>query len=208
MLDPNAASGGAIPVGSNTPYGRTQPSPMGQPQQASQQEQAQYEKFVAKAWDLVYDKAMLPKVVDMLGGEGEPVEGLARTTALVVGRVATAAEQAGEKLSGDVVLHAGKEIFEDLADLSATFKVKDYTKDPEALEGAYFRAMDHFRVMMQQAGRLDQGAAQKDMEMIQQMDESGEFEQMLRGLAEQDTAKAGKSEKPKAGQSGITGGKL
>lgn len=207
-MEQNLANAGAISAAPNEPGGQSRPSPMGQPQQASPEEQLQYEKFVAKAWDLVYDKAMLPKVVDMLGGEGEPMEGLARTTALVVGRVATAAEQAGEKLSGDVVLHAGKEIFEDLADLSATFKVKDYTKDPEALEGAYFRAMDHFRVMMQQAGRLDQGAAQKDMEMIQQMDESGEFEQMLRGLAEQDSAGTRKQEKARSGQSGLTGGQL
>lgn len=166
----------------------------GDMQPASPEEQALYNQFVARAMLMIYGKTMLPKVLDMLDGgaekgqEGDPMEGLARTAALVVGRVAQAADQAGQKLTGDVLLHAGKEILEDLAELSRVAKIKDYSEDPDALEGAMFRALDQFRMMLQGAGRLDQRAAQSDMSRLEQMDQSGELETMLRGLAAKDAS--------------------
>ena len=128
-------------------------------QQATPEEQALYEKFVAKAWMLVYDPKMFPKIIEMLQGGGDPMEGLARATATIVARIASMAEQAGQKLSGDVILHAGKEVFEDLAELSGRAGIKDFAADEDAMEGAFFRAMDHFRTMLQGAGRINQQAA-------------------------------------------------
>lgn len=174
----------------------------GDMQPASPEEQAIYNQFVGRAMLMIYDKKMLPKVIDMLDGgasdgqDGDPMEGLARATALVVGRVAHAADKAGQKLPGDVLMHAGKEIFEDLAELSRVAKIKDYSKDPDALEGALFRAMDQFRMMLQGAGRLNTGAAQADMTKLEQMDKSGELEAMLRGLAAKDDEAANKGDHP------------
>ena len=160
--------------------------PQGDNQQASPEEQRQYDAFVAQALDLIYDQRMLPKIVDMLDGDGDPVEGLARATATIVARIATAAEKGGEKVSGDVLFHAGTEVFEDLANLSKTAKIKDYDADSDALEGAYFRAMDQFRVMMQGAGRINQQAAQEDMAKLEQMDQSGDLRNMFLSLAGND----------------------
>jgi len=159
---------------------------IGGAQQASPEEQGQYEHFVAKAYDLIYDRAMMPKIIDMLAGEGDPTEGLARAAALVIKRVMDMAEGAGEKLAGDVILHAGTEVFEDLANLSKVAKIKDFSQDQDAFEGAYFKTLDMFRTMLQESGRLDEGAAKKDLETLMAMDKDGKLEEMFRGLADED----------------------
>jgi len=164
-----------------------QPTAMfGQQVQASPEEQAQYEKFVSNALNVIYNDKALPAYVETLKGDGDPKAGLAMATVQTIAMVAQSAEAAGLELSGDVVFHAGKEIFEDLADLSADAGIKDYTKDQDALDGAYFMALDQFQSLMADNGRLDQSIFQADMQKLMEMDGSGEFEATLRRLAEAD----------------------
>lgn len=206
MADENMAPVGglnqAAPSAPPPETGQEEPNkPLpGETQQASPEEQKLYDHFVAKAMDLTYTKEFMPKVLGMLQGEGDPVEGLARATALIVARVQAAAEDAGEKLPGDVILHAGTEILEDLAELSKEAGIKDYSEDPDALEAAYFRALDQYRVMMQDAGKIDKGSAQRDMAQLQEMDKNGQLESMLSNLAQKPeyTQDEGKG-KPKPG---------
>ena len=156
-------------------------------QQASPEEQAAYEQFVAHGLLLVYSNPkMFGQVVKMLEGGGEPQEGLARATALVVARVLSAAEKAQQQIPGDVVFHAGKEIFEDLAELSGRAGIKDYGEDQDWLEGALLKAADQLRTMLQESGKIDQQAAASDMERLQQMDQSGELQKMFEDLAAKD----------------------
>src|SRR5690606_18411012 len=98
-------------------------------QQASPEEQEQYELFVAQGMNLIYDKRLFQSVVGMLEGEGDPIEGLARTAALVVAKVIQSADKAGQKFPGDVLYAAATEIFEDLAELSRRAQIKDYSQD-------------------------------------------------------------------------------
>ena len=156
----------------------------GEGQHAGPEEQQAYNTFVAQAWNVVYDERMFPQVLEMLKGEGDPMEGLARTAAMVIAKVAQSAEEAGKPIPSDVGLHAGTEVFEDLAELSKEAGIKDYSEDPDALEGAYFRTLDHVRVMMQEAGKIDPAHAQEEMGRLMQMDESGELEQMLTQYAQ------------------------
>lgn len=161
-------------------------------QQASPEEQKLYEDFVAHGLLLVYSNPkMFGQVVKMLEGGGEPQEGLARATALVVARVLSAAEKAQQQIPGDVVFHAGKEIFEDLAELSGRAGIKDYGEDQDSLEGAFFKAADQLRTMLQESGKIDQQAAASDMERLQQMDQSGELQAMFEELAAKDDEGAG-----------------
>ncbi|MCA0276238.1 MAG: hypothetical protein LCH86_09550 [Proteobacteria bacterium] len=166
---------------------------LGESQQASPEEQQQYDHFIGKAYELTYNREMLPKVLDLLQGEGDPKEGLARAAALVIGRVSAAAQQAGEKLTGDVLLHAGTEVFEDLANLSTEAGIHDFGEDRDGLEGAYFRALDLYREMMQQSGQLDEAAAAQDLDRLMKADQDGQLEAMFRRLAEED---AGESKSP------------
>lgn len=159
-------------------------------QQATPEEQEAYDMFVAQAYNLIYDEKVLPQIVGMLEGEGDPVEGLARAAAMVISRVKGSAEEAGVELSGDVLLHAGTEVLEDLAELSKESGVKDYTQDPDSLEAAYFRALDIFRVELQEAGKLDPEANQRDLEILAALDEQGELENIFSNLANEDTKAA------------------
>lgn len=160
-------------------------------QQASPEEQAAYEDFVAHGLLLIYSEKMLPQVVKMLKGGNKPEEGLASATALIVSRLISAAEKAQKLPPGDVVFHAGVEIFQDLAELSGKAGIKDYGEDKDALESALFNAADQLRTTLQGSGKIDQAAASADMERLQQMDQSGELQKMFEDLAAKDDEGAG-----------------
>jgi len=193
-MDPDQVAG---PVADAIPEEGAAQGPSGistEPQQASAEEQDLYNRFVSKAFMLIYDEKFLPKAVDMLAGEGDPKEGLARLTSSVVVRIMKAAKESGAELGGDVLFHGAKEIFEDLAELSRVSGVFDYSQDPDALEGAYFRALDHFRMTLQEGGEIDQPAAQADLDMLQKMDAEGKLEGMFLDLAARDGASASAGE--------------
>jgi len=193
-----------MPGGQGAPQGG---QPMGAPQQgsppsldsmelqdASPEEQELYERFMSRAMELMYSEKMRPGLKKMLAGGGDPMEGLAKTAAMVTARVAVGAEKKGATLTGDVLFAAGKSIVEDLAEYSTRAGVKDYVEDPKALEGAYYRALDHFRVMMTQAGRAKPDAFKGDMDRLFSMSESGEMEGWLRRLGELEKGRAAPEE--------------
>lgn len=157
-----------------------------EPHEASPEQQDQYDRFVATAMNIMYEREMVPKLLQLLDGGGDPVEGLARATVMITARVATAAEEGGEQLSGDVLFNAGAEIFNQLADVSDAAGMGNFAEDRDMLEAAYFRALDEFRTLMQQAGRGSQEAAQRDLQQLEAMSESGDLEATLRKLAEDD----------------------
>jgi hypothetical protein len=171
--------------------------------QASPEEQAAFDKFVEKAWELIYSDQVWPQVLEMLEGggddtqEGDPVRGLAVATESIVARVAQAADQAGDRLQPDVVFHAAGDILEELAEVSARGKIKDYSKDPDALESAWFQALDMFRERLDGVGEIDQQHAQMDMEKLIQMDDNGTLEKIMRDLAAND--KSGPAGGPEPG---------
>ncbi len=208
-------------------------------QQATPQEQDQYDRFVGRALQLIYSDQANPHILEMLRGGAQggqpqagtadqenpteeaapteaddphgngPVDGLAQATAMVVARVAGAAEQGGVKLSPDVVLHAGTEILEDLANLSKVAKIKDYSQDPQSFQQAYYKALDIYHQMLQGAGELDQQSAQADQQKMQQMDQQGTLDPLFRKLAANDAAAGNDNQQPSApapsGRRGLMG---
>ncbi len=152
---------------------------------ASPEEQAMYDKLVANAFNVIYDQKTLPIILRALQ-QDDPIQALAQPAVVVISRVLTSADQNKTKFSGNVILHAAKEIVEDLAELSREAGIHDYTNDMDALEGAFFRVMDEIRVMAQHNGSLSPEAAQQDLQRLQEMDESGELERLFMSLAEKD----------------------
>ena len=154
----------------------------GDDQAASPEEQDLYEQFVARAYLLIYeDEKVFADLVAMLKA-GDPVTQLATAAAMVVYRVKAAADEAGKELPGDVVLHAGKEVFEDLAELAWKIGAHDFKTDTKALEAAWLKAMDQFRLMSEQSGTLDKEAANQDWASLKQADQSGALKQATAGL--------------------------
>jgi hypothetical protein len=156
--------------------------------QASPEEQEQLDRFVHRAYEVMYKPETMQPLLQAMAGGDDPVDGLAEAAVSVVSRVNDAAEKAGAEIGIDVVMEAGREIIQELADLSTSAGIYDFHQDQDGLDGAFFRAIDMYRSEMQGAGKLDQATAQQDMAQIEQMSQSGEFEAILRQMAQQEEA--------------------
>jgi hypothetical protein len=172
-------------------------------EEATPEEQAQADRFLAKAWELIYDDNTFPKIVDMLeggigeDGQGDPEQGLAKATDLVVSRVAAVAEEAGEPVDPIVLYHAGADVFEDLAEVSRRGRIKDFSQDSDGLERAWFMALDMYRDRLTQSGALDEADAKAGLDQLQRADENGSLERIMRNLAgNQNAGQAGGEEIP------------
>lgn len=163
----------------------------GEEQEATPEEQDTYNRVVGRAYQLIYDEKMFPKILEQLKGGGNPPEGLARTAAMVVAKIAAAVNEKADQVgvSPEIAFNAGKEIFEDLAELSKRAGIKDYSQDPDAFEGAFFSALDQYRIMAQEAGDVKPETFQDDFAKLKAMDEDGSLEGRIQGLAQRDASR-------------------
>ena len=161
----------------------------GEEQMATPEEQDTYNRVVGRAFQLIYDEKMFPKILEQLRGGDNPPLGLAKTAAMVVARIAHAVNESGSDVSPEVAFNAGKEIFEDLAELSKRAGIKDYTQDPDAFEGAFFSALDQYRIIAEKAGDVNPETFQDDWGKLQAMSQDGSLEKRIQGLAQRDSAK-------------------
>jgi hypothetical protein len=161
---------------------------MGGDGQVSPEEQEQSDRLVINGLNLIYDSQTRGRILETLDGNGDPIDGLAATAVSVWQHLLTSAEQSGFKATGDAMMNAGREIFEHLAEYSTRAGLYDFVRDPDALEGAYFRALDDIRVVLQQGGKISPDVAKQDLAKLQEMDQSGELEKKMLALAEKDEA--------------------
>jgi hypothetical protein len=153
----------------------------------SPEEQKQYDQFVNNAYSLIYSsdnggKAIVrPQILNSLKGNGDPKEGLATTVALVVKRTADSARESGMDISGDVMLHGGQEILEDLADLQREAGIADLSA--EEIEGAMYRALDLYRETAQADGSLDTAALAQDFKQMVDADKAGRLDEVVPGAS-------------------------
>ncbi len=187
----------------------------GAAQQASPEEQAQYNQFVGRAMELIYNQKMFPQVVQMLRGghnDGQdpkeagaasgPAQGLAHATAMIITRVYKAAADAGAQLSPDVLFHGGTEIFGQLAEISDKAGISEYAKDRDKLEGAYFLAVDTAMQQLKAAGVVDEASSKQALQQLQGMDAKGELEQVFRDLDAKDQSGGSADQPPPANDNG------
>jgi len=147
----------------------------------SPEEQQQYEGFVGNYLRLVYqDDEMRPALLESLGGDGNPVEGLANTAAMVVKRLVDSARGKGADISQDVIFHAGaEEIIPDLAELQADAKIADLGE--QEIEAAMYRALDIYREAEMGEGNLDTETLSRDMAEMVEADKQGRLGEMVPG---------------------------
>lgn len=176
-------TGGAPPATQQVGTGATGPTAAvaGEPQpNVSPQEQQLYDRFVDRAYSVIYDEKTLPQIVESLRGDGDPLEGLANTLATVVVRVQDAAEKSGQTVPPDIVFHAGTEILEDLANLAQMAGVHSYT--PDEIEGAGFRAMDIYRTLSGPESEQEQARITQDFNQLVALDGQGRLDDLAPGL--------------------------
>jgi hypothetical protein len=140
------------------------PAPEQQPN-VTPEEQAEYDQVVNNAYKMLYED--VPLLLENIGGHGDPVTGIATVVANAMSRITDSAVKDGRKFSDGVILNAGVEVLEDLADLAA----------------------ETYRSLQQESGNIDPNQAVTDMAALQQAEADGNLEQMLPGVAEHFAAK-------------------
>lgn len=158
----------ALPAGAKGEVEEQQPN-------VSPEEQGQYDQLVNNAYKALYDDK--ETLLKSLAGAGDPVTGLAQTVAAVMSRLVDSARNAGKDFGEGVVINAGKEVLEDMADLMAQAGMADL--DEQQLESATYLAAEMYRGLQQ--NNLDQNKVAADFMDLQNAAQNGSLEQVMPG---------------------------
>lgn len=153
------------------------------------EEQQQYDQFVANGMNIIYSDEAMPQLLETLKGDGNPVEGLANALVAVVSRLDDSAKGAGLDVEGDIKMHGGKELMDQLVELAETAGVHEYT--PDEVESAFFMALDLYRENQMQQGTLPTEELSQDMSELVQADQEGRLEEIAPGATEYAQRKGG-----------------
>jgi hypothetical protein len=144
------------------------------------EEQGLYNTVVANGMRLIYAPNSFPKVLKLLEGGGDPQEGLVTAATSVMERLVTSMQQSGKRVPSDILFKAGQELFEDLAHVSGKAGIHDFENDPEAMEAAFYRALNQLGGGMR--GQMPLEMAQAEWGEMEQADQSGELSDRFRSL--------------------------
>lgn len=164
------------------------------------EEQAVYDKFMDNGLNLIYPQGegeqaqVSPAVLDDLAGKADPeaqqmfadaqpplqntpVDNLASATVQIVLMLEASAEQSGAQIPDEIIFHAGKDLLEELGEVSEAAGIHDFSE--EELEGAFYRALDLYRIS---SPRVDQQSLSQEFQEIQRADQDGSLSQLLPGI--------------------------
>lgn len=145
-------------------------------------EQQAYDTFVGNGMELLYNENVMPKLLESIRSAEDPAEGLGNAVATLVMRLDDSASKAGQEISGDVKLHAAKELLEQMAEVAEEAGVHEYSE--EEMESAFYSALDTYRTTRQAEGKLNPEEFQGDMQEIQAADQEGRIDEVLPGVSE------------------------
>lgn len=147
----------------------------------SPEDQAQYDQFVQNGMELMYGEQVMPALLKSIESTEDPAEGLGNAVATLVMRLDDSASKAGQEISGDVKLHAAKELLEQMAELAEEAGIHEYTE--EEMESAFYFALDVYRTTRQAEGKINPEEFQGDMQEIQAADQEDRIDEVLPGLS-------------------------
>lgn len=204
----------AAPAGGNAPP--APPAPPAQPGAAPQPTQGQQQpkgppltegpvdpellkKYEANCMNTV--TGGLAQIIKMVTQSQDKVEALAQATVFTVMRVEDSLEQSGGKLNLAMTFAGGAETVTDIADAMQKAGVYDYQQ--KEIDAAFLRAVDQYRMLRQQQGRLDPATFQQIIAQMKQAQANGTLDQQYPGLT-QFAQQAQKNAKPAYKQKGAT----
>lgn len=160
------------------------------------EEQAAFDEFVTTGLELIYEGGqvkpgilklldddpsdlikILGRDVPELGERFSPVIALAATATIVVMEVV---KRLKEHPDGSIIMHAGKELLEELGDLADDVNGKDFTQDE--LNQAYLHAVDLYQAIGTADGTVDKELASQEFADILNAQEQGQLDKVLPGL--------------------------
>jgi hypothetical protein len=146
------------------------------------EEQDIYSEFVDKCYLVLYSPKAFKQTIDSLNATDDPKMNLANIVVVAVKHVSDSARKAGKQIPVDVLMHGGKEVMEDMADLSAKVGLHEFT--PDELEGAVYIAMDLFREMQKADGTFDEEGAKEDVRTAMMAEREGRLDEVIPGASE------------------------
>lgn len=159
----------------------------GQQPNVTPEEQAQYDAFVNNGLKVIYgadpnaegggEPGARPDILNRLKESSDPLENLANTTVWLVTMLETSAEKGGTQLDDAVVMHGGKAMLEELAEVAEAANIHDYSE--KEMEGAWYRGLDLYRETATQDGRVDPETLKQQFGEIQTADEQGRMGDVL-----------------------------
>lgn len=185
--NPLPAEGGDMPKNISDERG---PSPMDEESNVSPEEQELYDTFVKKSAELIYtdagkinDGVLEALHIDTAELENESrarIMALANTGMQIVKKLDDSAREQGQDIPDDILAHGGKEIIEELGELSSKAGIYDYSE--EELSGAYFQAIDLYRDHAIESGRTSEETLKAQFAEIDEADKAGRLGDVLPGL--------------------------
>lgn len=150
------------------------------------EEQQQYNQFVENGMQVLYTKEgqIEPEVLKRLSTGKKPLDTLAQTGVWLVMMLEQNAKQKGVEITDDVILHAGRELFEQLAEIDAKAGIHDF-KEAE-LQGAWYNALDMYREANSGPGdRFKPDEAKAAFEALNEADREGRADEVVPGFYQQ-----------------------
>lgn len=161
---------------------------------ASPEEQAAYDQFVNAGYRLIYaggkvndnilkllddDPQDLIAIVgaEAVGKNFNPVMALAATTAVICLEIV---DRSAEKPAGEIILHGGTEILQDLAELAGTANIHNFTEDE--INDALIAAVNIYRMTASAKGMVDNEALSEEFAELLNAQDQGKLGKMLPGI--------------------------
>ena len=171
------------------------------------EEQAAYEEFVLNGYELLYDGGKVrPGILELLDENPEdllavienvdleqfsPVIALAATATIVVLEVVR--RYGEEQPDASIILHGGKDLLEELAEIAGLYGSHDYTE--QEMTDAFRMGADLYREAAADMGLVNLDALKAEFEEIVAADREGRTAEVLPGLEQQ----------PEGGEDGVRG---
>lgn len=158
------------------------------------EEQAEYSEFEENYMRMIYEgDHVRPELLEALEaardskesdgtGPSPAVATLANLAVQIVGNIDDAAERAQRPLSDDVLFQGGASVIEELAEVSRTARIHDYTE--KEMAGALTLAVDMYRDKAIKSGRTDEQTLTSEWDRLIAADQEGRVDEVAPGISE------------------------
>lgn len=182
-----------------------------QPSNVTPEEQQLYEELVARGIVLLYDsktKKIRSGILEMMKADpNDPAGCLGEAAGSIMSRVEEVAAEGNVPADRDMLMQAGAEIFEQVAEAATEEGVYDFDKDDAAFQKAYLIAVDTTRQNAVAGGRLTDEQAQADFGEIAQADQDGRLDELMKSLGGEGVPQQAPQEQAPPPPRGLMGGR-
>jgi hypothetical protein len=149
----------------------------------SPEEQQEYDTFVQNAMEIMYtsEGKVQDEVMSRLSTGNKPIDTLAQTTVWLVMLIEQDAKRNGMQISNDVLIHAGREVMEQLIEIAEALGLHEF-KEAE-IQGAWYQALDMYReANTGEGGRIDETEASTAFQLLDEAAKEGRADDVIPGF--------------------------